>query len=170
MSYRNNLKGNHRVGLLLDGRFDFNEKRKYKQTKEGRGVLKGRAFVDKNRDGKKQEDEIAVPRAIIRLKGTRMSLRTDNAGYFTVQNIKTGLYEVQIDARSLPLGFDLSDDVSTKVTIADGQITDVPMPIVQRPVYIQQALANSLLVTCHLVLMKSRLSIIPRQAFLQVSL
>jgi len=131
MSYRNNLKGNHRVGLLLDGRFDFNEKRKYKQTKEGRGVLKGRAFVDKNRDGKKQEDEIAVPRAIIRLKGTRMSLRTDNAGYFTVQNIKTGLYEVQIDARSLPLGFDLSDDVSTKVTIADGQITDVPMPIVQ---------------------------------------
>ena len=132
MSYRNNLKGNHRVGLLLDGRFDFNEKRKYKQTKEGRGVLKGRAFVDKNRDGKKQEDEIAVPRAIIRLKGTRMSLRTDNAGYFTVQNIKTGLYEVQIDARSLPLGFDLSDDVSTKVTIADGQITDVPMPIVQR--------------------------------------
>ena len=132
MSYRNNLRGNHRVGLLLDGRFDFNEKRKYKQTKEGRGVLKGRAFVDKNRDGKKQEDEIAVPRAIIRLKGTRMSLRTDNAGYFTVQNIKTGLYEVQIDARSLPLGFDLSDDVSTKVTIADGQITDVPMPIVQR--------------------------------------
>ena len=132
MSYRNNLKGNHRIGLLLDGRFDFNEKRKYRQTKEGRGVLKGRAFVDKNRDGQKQEDEIAVPRAIIRLKGTRMSLRTDNAGYFTIQNIKTGLYEVQIDARSLPLGFDLSDDISTKVTIADGQITDVPMPIVQR--------------------------------------
>ncbi|MEP3892000.1 MAG: hypothetical protein ABJN69_16205 [Hellea sp.] len=132
MSYRNNLKGDQRVGLLLDGRFDFNEKRKYRQTKDGRGVLKGRAFVDKNRDGIKQEDEIAVPRAIIRLKGTRISLRTDNAGYFTVQNIKVGLYEVQIDARSLPLGYDLSDDVSTKVTIADGQISDVPMPIVQR--------------------------------------
>ena len=132
MSYRNNLKGDHRVGLILDGRFDFNEKRKYRETKDGRGVLKGRAFVDKNRDGIKQEDEIAVPRAIVRLKGTRMSLRTDNAGYFTVQNIKVGLYEVQIDARSLPLGYDLSDDVSTKVTIADGQISDVPMPIVQR--------------------------------------
>lgn len=132
MSYRNNLKGEHRVGLLLDGRFDFNEKRKYRQTKDGRGVLKGRAFVDKNRDGVKQEDEVAVPRALIRLKGTRMSLRTDNAGYFTVQNIKVGLYEVQIDARSLPLGYDLSEDVSTKVTIADGQISDVPMPIVQR--------------------------------------
>ena len=132
MSYRNNLKGDHRVGLLLDGRFDFNEKRKYRKTKEGRGVLKGRAFVDKNRDGQKQEDEVPAAGAIIRLKGTRMSLRTDNAGYFTIQNIKTGLYEVQIDARSLPLGFDLSDDVSTKVTIADGQITDVPMPIVQR--------------------------------------
>ena len=89
-------------------------------------------FVDKNRDGQKQEDEVPAAGAIIRLKGTRMSLRTDNAGYFTIQNIKTGLYEVQIDARSLPLGFDLSDDVSTKVTIADGQITDVPMPIVQR--------------------------------------
>lgn len=132
MSYRNNLKGEHRIGLLLDGRFDFNEKRKYRQTKDGRGVLKGRAFFDKNRNGQKEEDETAIPRALVRIKGTRMALRTDNAGYFTVQNIKEGIYEVQVDARSLPLGFDLSEDVSTKVTIADGQISDVPLAIVQR--------------------------------------
>ncbi len=132
LAYRNNLKGDQRIGLTLDGRFDFNEKRKYRKTKEGRGVLKGRTFFDKNRDGQKQEDETSIPGVLVRIKGTRMVLRSDNAGYFTIQNIKEGLYEVQIDARSLPLGFDLSADVSTKVTIADGQISDVPMPIVQR--------------------------------------
>jgi len=132
MSYRNNLKGDHRVGLLLDGRFDFNEKRKYRETKDGRGVLKGRAFHDRNRDGEKQEDEAPVPGALVRIKGTRLALRTDKLGYFTIQNIKIGLYEVLIDAQSLPLGFDLSEDFSTKVTIADGQISDVPLAIVQR--------------------------------------
>ncbi|WP_418153000.1 collagen binding domain-containing protein [Litorimonas sp. RW-G-Af-16] len=132
LAYRNDLNGNQRIGLQLDGRFEFNEARKYRETKEGRGVLKGRTFLDANRDGIKQEDEVAIPRAMVRVKGTRMALRTDNAGYFTIQNIKEGLYEVQIDAQSLPLGYDLSEDVSTRVTIADGQISDVPLPIVQR--------------------------------------
>ena len=132
LAYRNDLKGNQRIGLQLDGRFDFNEKRKFKQTKEGRGVLKGRAFLDKNRDSKKQDDEPAIPNALVRVKGTRLALRTDRGGFFTIQNIKQGLYEIQIDGRSLPLGFALSEDVSTRVTISDAQITDVPMPIVQR--------------------------------------
>lgn len=132
LSYRNNLNGDQRIGLQLDGRFDFNEKRKYKKTEDGRGVLKGRAFVDKNRDGIKQEDEPAVPNAMVRLKGTRMALRTDRAGFYTVQNIKVGLYDVVIDGRSLPLGFAQSEDVLTRATIHDGQITDVPLPVVQR--------------------------------------
>lgn len=132
LAYRNNLNGDQRIGLQLDGRFDFNEKRKYKATKEGRGVLKGRAFVDKNRDGHKQEDEAAIPNALVRLKGTRMALRTDRGGFYTIQNIKTGLYEVQVDGRSLPLGYALSETVTTRATIFDGQITDVPLPVVQR--------------------------------------
>ena len=132
LAYRNDLRGNHRIGLQLNGRFEFNETRKYKETEDGRGVLKGRAFFDKNRDGIKQDDEPPMPRTLVRLKSTRMALRTDNAGYFTIQNIKEGIYDVLIDAQSLPLGFDLSEDISTRVTIADGQITDVPLPIVQR--------------------------------------
>ncbi|MEP1230370.1 MAG: SdrD B-like domain-containing protein [Litorimonas sp.] len=132
LAYRNDLNGNQRVGLQLTGRYEFNEKRRYRKTEDGRGVLKGRAFLDENRDGIKQDDEAAMPRVLVKVKGTSLSLRTDNAGFFTIQNIREGIYELQIDARSLPLGFDLSEDVTTKATIADGQITDVPMPIVQR--------------------------------------
>ncbi len=132
LSYRNNLEGDQRFGLQLDGRFDFNEKRKYKQTLDGRGVLKGRAFIDENRDGIKQENEVAVPNALVRLKGTRMALRTDKGGFFTIQNIKVGLYDVQIDGRSLPLGYSMAMEGQTRVSIHDGRISDVPMPIVQR--------------------------------------
>ena len=132
LSYRNNLSGDHRFGLQLDGRFDFNEKRKYKQTLDGRGVLKGRAFVDENRDGIKQDNESAVPNAMVRLKGTRIALRTDRGGFFTIQNIKVGIYDVQIDGRSLPLGYSMAMDGETRVTIHEGRVSDVPMPIVQR--------------------------------------
>lgn len=132
LSYRNNLNGAQRFGLQLDGRFDFNEKRKYKQTLDGRGVLKGRAFVDKNRDGIKQENEIAVPNAMVRLKGTRMALRTDSGGFFTIQNIRVGIYDVQIDGRSLPLGYSMAMNGQTRVTIHEGRVSDVPMPVVQR--------------------------------------
>ena len=132
VSYRNDLRGEQRVGIFLDGRFGFNEKRNYSTTQDGRGVLKGRAFFDKNRDGIRQEDEPGIGGALVRIKGTRMSLRTDNAGYFTIQNIKQGLHEVQVDGRSLPLGFTLMDGFSTRATITEGHITDVPLPIVQR--------------------------------------
>lgn len=132
LSYRNNLSGDHRFGLQLDGRFDFNEKRKYKQTLDGRGVLKGRAFVDENRDGIKQDNESAVPNAMVRLKGTRIALRTDRGGFFTIQNIKVGIYDVQIDGRSLPLGYSMAMDGETRVTIHEGRVSDVPMPIVLR--------------------------------------
>jgi len=132
LAYRNDLNGNQRVGLQLTGRYEFNEKRRYRKTEDGRGVLKGRAFLDQNRDGVKQDDEPAMPRVLVKVKGTSLALRTDNAGFFTIQNIREGIHELQVDARSLPLGFDLSEDVTTKATVAEGQITDVPMPIVQR--------------------------------------
>ncbi len=132
LAYRNDLNGNQRVGLQLTGQYEFNEKRRYRKTEDGRGVLKGRAFLDKNRDGIKQDDEPPMPRVLIKVKGTGLALHTDNAGFYTIQNIREGIYELQVDARTLPLGFDLSEDVTTKATIANGQITDVPMPIVQR--------------------------------------
>jgi hypothetical protein len=132
MSYRNDLRGEQRVGIYLDGNFGFNEKRKFRNTQEGRGVLKGRAFFDKNRDGIKQEDEPGIGGALVRIKGTRLTLRTDHDGYYTVQNIKKGLHAIQLDGRSLPLGFTLADNAITRATIREGHITDVPLPIVQR--------------------------------------
>jgi len=132
LAYRNDLNGSQRVGMQLTGRYEFNEKRRYRRTEDGKGVLKGRAFLDDNRDGIKQDTERALPRVLVKVKGTGLALRTDNAGFYTIQNIKEGIYELQVDARTLPLGFDLSEDVTTKATIAEGQITDVPVPIVQR--------------------------------------
>ena len=132
MAYRNNLEGDHRVGLVLDGRFEFNEGRKFKTTKKGRGVLKGRAFLDKNRDGIKQEDEPPISRAMVRIAGSRLALQTDVHGQFAIQNIKEGIYEVRVDGRSLPLGYSLDDDAKTKVTIQDGFVTDIELPVVQR--------------------------------------
>jgi len=132
VSYRNNLKGEQRVGLYLNGKFGFNEKRKFREADEGRGVLKGRAFLDKNRDGIKQADEPGFGGALVRVVGSNMSLRTDADGYYTIQNIKVGIHELQIDGRSLPLGYSLAENVSTKASIHEGHITDVMMPIVQR--------------------------------------
>jgi hypothetical protein len=132
MSYRNNLKGDQRLGLYLNGRFDFNAKRKFRNSDEGRGVLKGRAFLDKNRDGIKQEDEPGIGGALIRVVSSRLSLRTDAAGYYTIQNIKVGIHELRVDGRSLPLGYSLAENVLSKASIHDGHITTVDLPIVQR--------------------------------------
>ncbi len=132
LSYRNNLQGDQRLGVFLSGRFDFNEKRKFREAKDGSGVLKGRAFLDKNRDGIRQDDETGIGGVLVRVKGTRLSLRTDANGYFTIQNIKAGLHELQVDGRSLPLGFSLDENVSTKASIHAGSITDIALPIVQR--------------------------------------
>ena len=132
LSYRNDLRGDQRLGIFLDGRFGFHEKRKFTQTKDGRGVLKGRVFFDKNRNGKHDEDEPGIGGVVVRIKNTRLALRTDSGGYFTIQNIKKGLQELQIDGRSLPLGYALAEGISTKATIREGFITDVPMPVVQR--------------------------------------
>ena len=132
LSYRNDLRGEQRVGIFLDGHFDFNEKRKFKKTQDGRGVLKGRAFLDKNRDGIRQEDEPGIGGALIRIRKSGLALRTDASGYYTIQNIKEGLHEIQVDNRSLPLGFALADNAVIRATIREGHVTDVQLAIVQR--------------------------------------
>jgi len=132
LAYRNDLRGNQRIGLQLDGRLEFNESRKYKATEDGRGILKGRVFLDENRDGVKQDAEPGVTRALIQVRGTGLALRSAKAGAFTIQNIKEGVHEIMIDNESLPLGFAMPDDFVGRVSIVDGQITDISVPIVQR--------------------------------------
>lgn len=132
ISYRNNLTGDARFGLVLDQRLNFNEKRKYKVPHKGKGILKGRAFIDKNNDGIKQDDEIPAIDTLIRLKGSRLALRTDNDGYYTIQNLPAGLYDIQVEGRSLPLGYSLSETAETSAAIKSDFITEVSLPIVQR--------------------------------------
>jgi len=122
LAYRNDLRGNQRIGLQLDGRLEFNESRKYKATEDGRGILKGRVFLDENRDGVKQDAEPGVTRALIQVRGTGLALRSAKAGAFTIQNIKEGVHEIMIDNESLPLGFAMPDDFVGRVSIVDGQI------------------------------------------------
>ena len=69
---------------------------------------------------------------IVKVKGTRLVLRSGADGFFTIQNVRAGIHEVQIDAKSLPIGYDLSAEITTRVTISEGQITDIPLAIVQR--------------------------------------
>ena len=132
LAYRNDLRGDHRLGLQLDGNFNFNPKRAIKKTQDGRGILKGQVFLDKNRDGIRQATESGIPRVIVKVKGTRLILRSGADGFFTIQNVREGLYEVQIDAKSLPIGYDLSANITTRVTVSEGQITDIPLAVVQR--------------------------------------
>lgn len=132
LAYRNDLRGNQRIGLQLDGRFEFNESRKYKRTESGRGILKGRVFLDKNRDGEKQDGEPGVNQALLQVRNTGLALRSAIGGAFTIQNIKEGLHEIIVDNESLPLGFAMPDSFVGRVSIVDGQITDISIPIVQR--------------------------------------
>ena len=132
LGYRNDLRGDQRIGLQLDGNFNFNPKRAIKKTQDGRGILKGQVFLDRNRDGIRQATEVGIPRVIVKIKGTRLILRSGADGFFTIQNVRAGIHEVQIDAKSLPIGYDLSEDITTRVTISEGQITDIPLAIVQR--------------------------------------
>ena len=132
VSYASDLGGDHRIGLTLQGRYDFNPAKRLAKTKSGTGVLTGQVFVDANRDGIKQPEEISVPGIVVRIAATRLALRTDGGGSFTIQNIKNGLHDVRLETDRLPLGYSLSDDAKTRVSIADGKITHIDLPIVHR--------------------------------------
>ena len=132
LSYRNNLRGDQRLGLELRGGYRFNEPRRYTETHDGRGVLKGQAFLDKNYDGIRQPDEPGAGGVILRIKRSGLALRSDSQGYYAIQNINEGLHSIAVDSRSLPLGFGLPDEKEFKATILEGHISTLDIPIVQR--------------------------------------
>jgi len=102
VAYRNDLRGDQRIGLELRGGYRFNDPRRFSDTKPGRGVLKGQAFLDKNYDGIRQPDEPGAGGVILRVQRSGLALRTDGQGFFTIQNIKEGLHTIAVDSRSLP--------------------------------------------------------------------
>lgn len=129
-SYFDNLAGSRDFSVALRGRLTFNEPRKHTRPEEGLGILRGSVYFDRNRDGVRQPDEEGVPGVRVQVTGTRLALGVDRDGLFTIQNIKSGLYGVTVDRRTLPLGLLVPDDASARATIGEGRVTELEIPIV----------------------------------------
>ena len=97
---------------------------------EGKGILNGRVFLDRNRDGIRQNNEPGIPGVRVTVIGTRLALNTSREGYFTIQNVKQGLYSVTVSKKSLPLGYMVPENAQPRVTIGAGRRTDVEIPLI----------------------------------------
>lgn len=124
------LGGARSFFLTLTGSAPFNPPRKHTLPRDGRGVLNGRVFLDRNRDGVRQEDEPGLAGITVSLNNTRLQLAADRDGYYTIQNLRSGLYTLKIDRRSLPLGVMISEATSMRATVAPGQITTLDVPVI----------------------------------------
>lgn len=128
--YSTDFSGRSDISIALRGTLVFNEPRRHSDTETGAGILKGRVFYDKNRDGIRQPDEPGIPGVRVSVMGTRLALLADNQGHYTIQNIKTGLYELNIDRRSLPLGLMVAQEDGPRATVGEGRITSLDIPVI----------------------------------------
>jgi hypothetical protein len=128
--YTDDFQGRSDVSIGLRGAIQFNPPRVRRLPSEGRGVLNGRVFLDRNRDGIRQANEPGIPGVRVKVIGTRMGLNTAAEGYFTIQNIRQGLYSVTVSRKSLPLGYLVPEDAQPRVTVGDGRRTDVEIPLI----------------------------------------
>ena len=128
--YTDDFEGRSDLSIGLRGTMMFNPPRASRLPDDGRGVLNGRVFLDRNRDGIRQDDEPGVPGVRVMLIGTRLGLNTGVDGYFTVQNVRQGLYAVTVSRQSLPLGYLVSESTQPRVTIGSGRRSDVEIPLI----------------------------------------
>ena len=128
--YTDDFEGRSDLSIGLRGTMTFNPPRASRLPDDGRGVLNGRVFLDRNRDGVRQDDEPGVPGVRVMLIGTRLGLYTTNDGYFTVQNVRQGLYAVTVSRQSLPLGYLVPESAQPRVTVGSGRRTDVEIPLI----------------------------------------
>lgn len=128
--YTDDFNGRSDLSIGLRGTMTFNPPRASRLPDDGRGVLNGRVFLDRNRDGIRQEDEPGVPGVRVMLIGTRLGLNTTTDGYFTVQNVRQGLYAVTVSRQSLPLGYLVPESAQPRVTVGSGRRTDVEIPLI----------------------------------------
>ena len=129
-TYVETFQNSRDVSIGLRGRILFNGPRKYTKPKEGLGVLTGKVYLDRNRDGIRQDDEPGVNSVRVQVAGTRLALNVDRDGNFTIQNIPEGLYSLAVDRRSLPLGLVVPEAAAARATIAEGRITNLEIPII----------------------------------------
>jgi hypothetical protein len=128
--YNTDFSARHDFTVGLRGSLTFAEARRHTAPKAGTGVLKGRVFFDKNRDGLRQENEPGIPGVRLSVMGTRLGLNVDAVGSYTIQNIKTGLYTLSLDRSSLPLGLLIAEDAIPRATIGDGRVTSLDIPVI----------------------------------------
>lgn len=128
--YTDDFEGRTDLSIGLRGTMTFNPPRASRLPDDGRGVLNGRVFLDRNRDGVRQDNEPGVPGVRVMLIGTRLGLNTTNEGYFTVQNVRQGLYAVTVSRQSLPLGYLVPESAQPRVTVGSGRRTDVEIPLI----------------------------------------
>lgn len=128
-NYFDNFGDQRDVTVGLTGRINFNPPRKYAKPQEGRGVLTGQVFFDRNRDGIRQDDEPGIGGAGVRVLGTRLSLRADRNGYYTIQNLPANLYDLGLSLDTLPLGFLPQSDFVGRATIGADRVTRLDIPV-----------------------------------------
>ena len=128
--YVDDFNGRRDFSIGLRGAVTFADPRPYLKPEDGLGILKGRVFFDRNRDGIRQSDEPGLPGIQLRVVGRRLALPSGSEGVFTIQNLKPGLYELTADLRSLPMGYLVPENARARATIADGMITEIDIPII----------------------------------------
>lgn len=128
--YTDDFGGRSDLSIGLRGTMRFNPPRANRLPDDGRGVLNGRVYLDRNRDGVRQEDEPGIPGVRVMLVGTQLGLNTGDNGYFTIQNVRQGLYAVTVSRQSLPLGYLVPEDAQPRVTVGNGRRSDVEIPLI----------------------------------------
>ena len=93
------------------------------------GMVQGRIFLDKNRNGTEDKDEMGLAGVVVRLGGTPWQLRTDNKGNFTINNVPQGAYFITVDVTSLPIGYRLESKNMPRISVLDQEITEVVVAI-----------------------------------------
>jgi len=89
------------------------------------GEIKGIVFIDKNKNGKKDEDEEGVKNAIVLINGA--SAITSEEGVFYLTGLPPGMYNIEIG--SVPLEEIILPPVFSVVINSGEKIYGINLPI-----------------------------------------
>ncbi|MFN4219231.1 MAG: PKD domain-containing protein, partial [Candidatus Bipolaricaulia bacterium] len=105
------------------------------------GIIRGRVFDDKNRNGQADPDEPGLANVrIFAVGATSIEARSSATGQYVLQ-VPPGSYTVTLDRTTLPKRYEPTTPLSTTVTVQTGQTTtldfgayEVPRPVLFAPI------------------------------------